>query len=215
MQAFDAPRNSVATAWRYRLMVAKLLPVLKWRWHGVGMLQGYIMEGEKELRVHLWSPELILEGIDISGDIHDHRFDLRSDVLVGAIKHKEYQLIPNGVNGTHSVWRLAHNARRQLKIKTQGSDDMVEEPQAYTVKTEEAIFTEGISYIFPKRFYHQTQPITKYAVTLVSKTNQDDGMAGILCPIGKAPVPAFGRPISEIPQKSQRIIAECKRLLED
>src|SRR4051812_39653073 len=70
----------------YSDMLIALWPSLKWRHAGFGALQAYIREGdERELRVHIWHQSLIKDGIEESGLCHDHRFDMRSSVLVGRI----------------------------------------------------------------------------------------------------------------------------------
>src|SRR5207247_2472489 len=70
-------------------MVAKLVPALDWRHHGIGVLQAYV---SANVRVHIWHDRLLLSGMRESGAIHDHRFRLESTILVGALTNREYSL---------------------------------------------------------------------------------------------------------------------------
>lgn len=74
-------------------------PLLRWRHHKIGVLQAYVVEGKRyydmETRIHVWHPSLALADED-SGRMHDHRFDLRSYVLLGAIHDTEIKTIPAG-----------------------------------------------------------------------------------------------------------------------
>ena len=83
-----------------RALVERLLPSLEWRHHGIGVLQGYVREdADPEIRVHIWSRDLARPGMEASGDVHDHRCDLVSHVLVGRVVHEEWFAAPD-VAGT-------------------------------------------------------------------------------------------------------------------
>lgn len=73
-----------------RALVLKAIPFTIFRHHGIGVLQGYLAENaEPEVRIHIWSRRLLKPGMDVSGDVHDHRFDMVSHVLCGSIEHEE------------------------------------------------------------------------------------------------------------------------------
>jgi hypothetical protein len=55
---------------------------LTWRHHGLGMLQAEISE---TLRIHIWHPKLVSEGMAWPRCVHDHRFDITSAVIVGEV----------------------------------------------------------------------------------------------------------------------------------
>lgn len=178
-------------------MVASLIPHIKWRHNGLGLLQAYAQEGtERELRVHIWCKALQRSGIEDSGLLHDHRFDLESYVLVGDLVQVEYQLTESGV-GPWALHEVVH-ARAAAGAKHAPNDGLVSElPGRYTVEKRSMIVKEGEVYRFPKREFHGTFPQAEYVVTLVEKRNQDDVPARIMAPYGRPVVHAFADPLSE------------------
>lgn len=177
-------------------LVARAIPTLKWRHSGLGMLQAYMREGKtNELRVHIWHEELRREGIEESGLLHDHRFDLHSVVLVGRITNVEFELIrdPNGAWQLHEVV----HARAAAGDKHAPNDGLVTAlPQRYRATRDELDIHRGSEYFFPKRAFHGTYH-NQLTVTLVTKSNQEDVPARIMAPYGKPVVHAFAEPLPE------------------
>ncbi len=62
---------------------------LKWRHHGLGMLQAELSDS---LRVHIWHPKLRTPEMRGLRAVHDHRFSFESAVLVGAITDVPYDV---------------------------------------------------------------------------------------------------------------------------
>lgn len=175
--------------------VAALLQNLKWRANGLGVLQAYIREGDTdELRVHIWHPSLEKPGIRYSGKIHDHRFDLTSTVLLGAIGHVEYSLTPDD-NGAWQTWEVV-NARKALS--STGTFDGLTTPDGnrYRASTRIHLFRAGVRYSYKKREFHETT-IDGLCVTLVRKSNQENAKARILAPWGHEVTHAFADPPPE------------------
>lgn len=170
-------------------LVAALLPHLKWRRHGIGVLQGYVHEHpEHELRVHLWSPMLIVPGIIQSGNAHNHRFAMRSRVLLGDLQHTEWQL--------HEGDGYALYDFKHARIHAT-DDDRVELsplPVRYAVTRRAVWLTAGDAYEFDRGAYHDSLPMSAVAVTLVEKYDQREERARVIAPADKPPVPAFGEP---------------------
>ena len=167
-----------------RVMVAKLLPTLQFRHHGAGAAQAYIREGvEPEVRVHIWHPDLVLPGIETSGQIHDHRFDLQSTVLHGSIHHDEYHLTPDLV-GDWQQFTVVH-ARAGVADPPKLVNRM-----RYLAKIVPGVIKEGEAYSFGRRLFHRGWP-EGLAVTLVSKHTHEDASARLLAPACSSPVHAF------------------------
>jgi hypothetical protein len=83
--------NEIPYSFRYLAGHMLLSPRLKWRHHGIGVLQAYLHEGDHETRVHIWHPSLVLAGFDATnGLVHDHRFSFDSYVLLGAVYNEEF-----------------------------------------------------------------------------------------------------------------------------
>lgn len=180
-----------------RTSVAAAMPHLDWRHNGLGVLQAYLAEGESdELRVHVWHPSLERPGIRYSGKIHDHRFDLRSTVLLGSIGHIEYRLTPHpdGQWETHEVV----NARKAL-AESSTFDGMVSSSgDFFHARTMPWTFRERDVYLYPKSCFHESY-VNELAVTLVRKMNQESRKARILSPRGHEVTHAFAdaKPRSE------------------
>lgn len=179
---------SIADAWALRTMVATLLPHIKWRRHGIGALQGYVHEHpERELRVHIWSPALVIPGIIESGNAHNHRFSMLSRVLVGSIKHTEWQIEPGeGFALYDFVHARLHNDANRA--------DMDRLPGEVAVRKVAVSIHAGAEYVFKRGAYHDSQPETDVVVTLVEKFDQVEERARVIAPVNKPPVPAFSVP---------------------
>lgn len=175
-------------------LVARLIPSLTWRHSGLGMLQGYVQEAEAadEFRVHIWDADLRRAGIERSGLLHDHRFDMTSQVLVGGIGQVEYALRP----ADDGPWQLHEVVNARTALATAASDGSVRPlPERYAVDTLNVEVRAGESYDFPKREFHGTYPTRALTITMVTKSNQDARYARILAPHGEPVVHAFADPL--------------------
>jgi hypothetical protein len=179
---------TVESVWSLRQLVAGLLPHLQWRWHGIGVLQAYAFESStgRELRIHVWSPHLILPGILLSGNAHNHRFAMRSTVLTGAILHTEWQVEPGSGFALYDFKHArAHQTREeQVELsRISGEVDVVKQA---------VIVLSGEAYTFERGAFHASEPIGDVVVTLVEKTGQMEERARVIAPVGLPPVAAFG-----------------------
>ena len=177
-------------AWPLQQLVARVLPTLTWRRHGIGCLQAYIAEGPfRELRVHIWSRDLMLEGIEESGNAHNHRFTMRSTVLAGRLLHTEHLIDDNDL-GDHEMWTFVH---ARLHDESNRSD-MVRTGERCNVRKVTAEIGPWRRYTFDKFRFHSSEPASEIAVTLVEKLDQSDVQAKVVAPRSKPPVPAFSGP---------------------
>lgn len=185
-----------------RALVRRILPLMSWRHHAIGALQGYVAEDcEQEVRVHLWHPDLVLtdRAID-AGRPHDHRFTLRSTVLAGAIGHEEL-IVSTNDNGEFDEYTVQHARKGAAPLESTG--------RRLNARMIDGIIFDGHSYVFPARLYHRSFVIGP-AVTLVSKLNQTEDPARVLFPHGSEPV--FGvQPFSQ--QDARRYVVEALLLL--
>lgn len=151
----------------------------EWRHHGIGCLQSYVKEGsEKESRIHIWHPDLVLSGMAENGAIHSHRFSLKSWVLAGCLAHSEY-LPFEDIDGKYYEYNLV-NARSSLEIS--GSYHTLPEKvsnRSYQVGINRHTFEAGDVYTFLKGAYHSSRPLGGTCVTFVSM-GQKTGSARLL-----------------------------------
>lgn len=179
-------------------LVLALMPSLKWRHNGLGLLQAYIREGvADEMRVHVWHPSLRREGIEKSGLIHDHRFAITSQVLVGTIAQYEYDLFPSefGYWVQHEVVH-ARAAMQDDKARKKAAGLLTLLPGRFDATILSRPVHAGQRYGYPKRAFHHSN-VKGLAVTILTKSDQDEIPARILAPHGEPVVHAFSDPLPE------------------
>lgn len=195
-----------------RAMVARSLDSLNWRHHGIGCLQGYISEDcEPEIRIHIWSPRLLKPGMDLSGDAHDHRFDMVSHVLAGHVAHQE-MIAEKVPDGDHKMLILT-NARAAKENNYHGPTTAVD--GLFSVKRQDYTIAMGQSYRFRAYTFHRSPMPTDpnhIAVTCIEKYRQQKIMAQLLYPAAVEPVMAFGHDIDK--DLCRDIVAQAKAALQ-
>lgn len=187
MSATDFFRVGRSELRQLRALALNMLPHLEWRHHSIGVLQAYLWEGDKEVRVHIWHSNLLVNGMEHSGQVHDHRFTLESTVLVGRIQHDEIRLREND-DGPWQMFEITNarhaQAKREFKITpVEGRYDARVIP--HTVHS-------GERYTFQKRAFHRSA-VDELTITIVTKHDQEDRWARILAPYGSDPVHGFGK----------------------
>lgn len=180
-----------------RAMALPLMDKVQWRHHGIGVLQGYLQEDvQPEIRIHVWSKRLLKPGMDLSGDIHDHRFDMVSHVLVGTVLHESIVVQENS-NGDHEMMSLTH-ARAAAKTDYHGPTAPIS--GRFSTDRQRFKIEAGHSYTFPSQRFHRS-PLESWdddvAVTIVEKHNQKAVPARILYPVDREPVMAFGHKMDQ------------------
>lgn len=197
-------------------LVLRALPHLEWRENGLGLLQAYLVEGvESELRVHIWHPWLRLPGIKTSGNIHDHRFNMVSRVLVGAVRHAwcsvERLEPPMPVVGGENIYRMCEVTHARMAMTETGNFDseVSEFSNEFRVDKNSRTIHQGSVYRFPKFEFHESYSDT-LCVTVVEKLSSEDQKARIMWPAGSRLVHAFG---SEPSGNQERVLAAASDAL--
>lgn len=207
MSALTTIRKDEAHA-ALKALVLHAFPSIRWRHHGIGVLQGYLSEHkDPEVRIHVWDPSLVKAGIVGNGDVHDHRFDMVSHVLVGHVLHEEW--FPQAdVDGDYTATLLTH-ARAAAETKFHGPTTPTHE--RFCAVQEMYMIPAGHLYTFPARSFHRS-PVSGLAVTLVEKHRQRTEPARILHPIGLPFVPSFGH--DEDPVVTVDVLRRAQVMLE-
>lgn len=193
-RVFDAPfAGSIRSLLSSDLggKIEPLLLSLDWRHHGIGVLQAYLSERNGvERRVHIWHPDLVVPGIEVSGCVHDHRFDLASVVLVGSLLHRVYALRPNP-EGDYETLNLV-NAR----ASNEATGSFHTEPTLTGERFDAYVYAYSIGaghgYTFDRHAFHSSTS-TELTVTVVEKRNQE-GSARLLADRRYPHRNAFGNP---------------------
>lgn len=185
-----------------RALVACAIPRLRWRHHGLGVLQAYLVEDqEPEIRVHIWHPELTMFGPEEAGRIHNHRFTLRSSVIHGMVGHDEVH-IREDAEGPWTQYEVIH-------ARNQRPDDMPAPcAGSYAAEIVEGTVSEGYVYVFPKREFHRSR-VTDLAVTIVTKIDQETTPARLLVPKDYRPGHGIGHHTSVDVQRYTTMAVEA------
>jgi len=208
-------------------LTAKLLtsPELRWRHHGIGLLQAYLVEGrpggdpacgppDTETRIHVWHPSLRLSGMDDSGLMHDHRFDLESRVLLGAMHDTEIHLSQTFLLRPYEgeerllVWKI-QNAR--AKEETGEGWVKLESEAVFMAERVSHVYSMGSSYTCKRGQFHRSD-VEGLTVTLCTKRNQSSSPARLLAREGVTPRHAFADDPNRYRDASG---PECRALIEE
>lgn len=156
-------------------------PGVRWRHHGVGMLQLYLTPSH---RLHVWHESLLAPGITESGAIHDHRFDLHSTVLAGSIRNSALREAHDG--SLHfDIWEIPRASKG-----TTSELRRVGEFRGYRGH-HRVIHASGCHRV-PRGDFHWARPDgQEVAVTSVLVMDKRDRPARLLCPPGVRPKHAF------------------------
>lgn len=193
----------------YAAMLLALWPTLQWRHTGIGALQAYIKEGDTdELRLHIWSPSLVKHGIEDSGLCHDHRFNLRSTILVGAMTQTEFEIKENDY-GTYEIYTVTH-AKEAMKQEGSFHKDPVKTNQHYNRSGTNFFIPEGHGYTFKKFAFHESRA-SELTITLLEKTEQENTRARILKPVGIPLIHAFTE--TQTYEQFKPILAQAREAL--
>lgn len=154
------------------------------RVHGNGFLQLDLTEDGKK-RLHIWDYSLPRQ--EVATPIHDHVFDLRSEVLCGTLIHEELTPIVTN-NGTHIVYRAEQQEGTQNTILVPDDDEVF-------LKVEQRLFLgAGSLYTFPAWHLHQTMNRGTTATVMEKKNAPDSyGRPRVLVEIGQEPDNDFHR----------------------
>ncbi len=168
----------------------------EWRHHGLGMLQA---EFDYHHRVHIWHPDLRMAAVDEPfRDVHDHRFDLRSDIITGEILDISYEVVTRPPPGSYDraqrfaagaleaagawafskAWAIVNAKAQESRIAA--GEPVVEKLCDVCVReTGSRSFWAGQSYTIARRAFHTTR-IAGLAVTCVTRSNFDTAPARVL-----------------------------------
>ncbi len=144
--------------------------------HGVGFGQLYITE---HIRLHVWHPDFSTEP-EAFGCRHNHRFDMHSKVLLGAVTN----IILEPQNENAGKFRLY-----DVKPAHFGHTPMptLADSEYYSLMISDAyIVSAGDEYQMRRRVFHEGRGHGK-TITLVTKSNQSDRWAQIVARVDQTP----------------------------
>lgn len=188
-------------------------PHIEWRHHGIGVLQGYLHEGDSETRLHVWHPSLVIPGFTAeNGLVHDHRFGFTSYVLHGAILNEEYTFSRfDRMYTDDEAWIMQPVKHARKAMAEDGSyHSPLHELTQYEhriMRKSSCWYSEGEQYRMSPRQFHLSR-VNSMTVTVVMKHDVVDGPAVIARKKGVAPIHAFGS-VDTRPKHYVRILSEA------
>lgn len=166
---------------------------LVWRHHGLGMLQAEISE---TLRIHIWHPKLVSPGMVWPRCVHDHRFDITSAVVAGAITDVPCDVYLDGhmtpiERGWENVnvYEIEHAKNQDRMVLGSGCSTATSarllsrgslRPCPSWSLDDPNLKEAGTEYKIARRNFHTTQ-CSDLAITVVHRSNFDDHLARVLC----------------------------------
>lgn len=167
---------------------------LHWRHHGLGMLQA---EFSDTLRIHIWHPKLVSEGMAWPRCVHDHRFDLTSTVVLGEIIDVPCYVreVPEpfsvSISSRDATWvniyEIEHAKNQDRMVEAKGCSTATSAKKltrAYVEETGAEHHFEGEEYHLERRTFHTTR-VKELAITVVHRSNFDSRLARVLCALDK------------------------------
>lgn len=174
------------------------------RLHGNGFLQ---MDVCPNWRLHIFHPELIKFGQKTRTPIHDHVFDMTSNVLYGELKHIHYGMFePKDYKfGEYDIFSVLYDGNKTVESTL--SRHSVD-PVCFKVLAEYNM-KAGSSYRFKAGEWHESLS-EGLTITLIHKSEAKTNMARVACLIGSSPDNDFKR--NSIPK---HITEKYRNILED
>lgn len=150
-------------------------------WFGLGFIQLKLNDTQ---RLHFWHPDLVQ---DVSEEeLHDHRYEFTSKVLVGELTHQVFEYVEFPL-GDHEMVRVACEPGKDVD-PIPLSRGTIHDAGTYVMKT-------GSQYTFPPTGFHRT--IATRAVTLLTRGPKVAEFARVIRKIDEPSVCPFAREIPE------------------
>lgn len=198
---------------------------LSFRHHGLGMLQAELSD---TLRIHIWHPRLVSEGMKWPRCAHDHRFNITSAVIIGSVRD-----VPVTVEHHPKVWHEhlesvnvyeIQHAKEQDRMVTGGCSTATRAKllfEGYASRSGSIEYQAGSEYFLAARRFHTTE-VDALAVTVVHRANFDDKLARVLSSPDKDVTAISGIVRDDSPEhaelvlgvlrEAERAIAELRRV---
>lgn len=158
-------------------------------------------DGSGEHEIHIWDPSLRATDMDDSGMVHDHPYDLRSVVLLGAIHDTEIvSLLPTDGDGdgTYQIHEVDPPPKPAVIAtgRLRGTDYQIRDhgqplrvralPQRYRLATSDHTYQAGSTYRYARRRFHKSQ-VSGLTVTLCTRRGYLGGGGRLLARAGRTP----------------------------
>jgi hypothetical protein len=145
--------------------------------HPNGFIQLKLTNGR---RMHFWHPEIPRQGYRI----HDHVFEMASEILLGKLYHREISVVTDS-EGFYMIWEAVPVRDSETELVSKG-----ERVQADHLVEQE--LKPGDHYFSPAFNFHLIRDVAP-AVSVISKGQEFDRRPRVLVPAGQKPDNSFTR----------------------
>lgn len=152
---------------------------------GLGFIQ---LKIDETTRMHFWHPDL--DGSDFEEEVHDHRYDFTSTVLVGELTNEVYQFVPD----------VSHRAKHEMAFVScePGHDGTNNSPPmgatGHLIHGGTYTMVAGSRYTFLNHVFHRVR--AQRAVTLLERSPKISQYARVVRHKGAAVHCPFATPIA-------------------
>jgi hypothetical protein len=136
-------------------------------------------------RFHVWPDNDSLPRQETVNTIHDHKFDMRSEIVCGLLGQVRYDVGLAGVNLPWEIYVAKYSCRHQSVLHASGVRVNV---HACPV----TFYGPGEVYVQPAGTFHDTQA-RGLAATIMTKTGEHEHDPRVLCLVGQPPDNSFIR----------------------
>lgn len=132
-------------------------------------------EDNQKIRLHYWDSEINKEQQSPQLMIHDHIFNFKSWIMLGALENIEYEISEDGdifdLYSTRYEGNLSilENTNKNIKI----------------IKNKINVYTQGMSYLMGAQVLHQTRSLTDKTFTILHTYDTDNNIPRVLSNRGR------------------------------
>lgn len=159
---------------------------------GLGFIQCKINQYE---RIHIYHPDL-MPIVNIEEEVHNHRYDFESTILLGRMNNKKYQFVKD-INPTHYLQNESCNE----SIKVDKKDNV----DGKVMLISEKWINQGETYFMKFDEFHTFQ--TSKCITYLKRSDYKQDMAQVIRPLNGDIVCPFSVKLAH--EQCVEIIKDC------
>lgn len=164
---------------------------------GLGFIQCKINDQE---RIHIYHPDLV-PVVNIEEEIHNHRYDFSSKILLGSIINKKYDFSEYG-----HITHFLQNESCNPEVKIDNSQKLYGSIKL----TSETLLQQGETYFMAFDEFHTFQ--TEKCITHLKRSNYKQDVAQVVRPLNGEIVCPFSKTLSV--EQCWELIYDCLKHIE-
>jgi len=150
--------------------------------------------------LHVWRDHI--SSVDMDSDIHDHRWDFSSQILIGTLRNRLYEIDKDGEEQQAWAYRSVASGSTYGLIETAGIVRI--QPSSA------AQFGAGSRYYQRGHLLHTAAPLALPTVTVVARGCPERSAATILTEAGRLPSGGAGEELSAAPLSPDELLDDLR-----